>query len=161
MTLLSMFPMITRFDFWFTVGLALFVWFALKACNFHIPGPEVVQGYATLANTKGGLVLLMTAMWFFTLIGTASIAIWVLVKGLDPQNGVLITLFGMFISQAFGTVNGALFKTMTGEDPKPPGTVSTKSETVSSVVPARVVEAVTDLAPPAVPEQKSTDAPTA
>ncbi len=112
---------ITHTEVWAIIVLTAFVVLAIKACRgFKLPDPGSVQGYATLANSKGGLVLLMTFMWFFTLVSTAAFTVWILIRGVDPQNAQVITLTGMFISQAFGTVNGALFKTMTGEDPKPP-----------------------------------------
>jgi hypothetical protein len=82
---------------------------------------DTLQGLAAIANSKGGLVVLMAFMWFFTLTGTTAFCIWVLVKGIDPQNGVLVTLLGMLVSGAFGTVNGALFRSMSGEEPKKQG----------------------------------------
>ena len=82
---------------------------------------DTLQGLAAIANSKGGLVVLMAFMWFFTLIGTTMFCIWVLTKGIDPQNAVLLNLLGMLVSGAFGTVNGALFRSMSGEEPKQNG----------------------------------------
>lgn len=101
------------------------------------PSVETLQELATLFNTKGGIVILLVTMWWFTLVSTVCFGIWVIVKGVDPQHAVVVTILGMLISQAFGNVNGALFKTMTGEDPKmPSGTIGRKflheEETVSS-----------------------------
>lgn len=95
------------------------IWKTLTTFKQHVPTLASLQELATLTNTKGGIIILLVFMWFFTLILTTGIALWAIVHGVDPQNGILILLFGMLSSGAWGNVNGALFKTMTGEDPKP------------------------------------------
>ena len=118
-SLLAM-PTITRTDVWLAVGLALVAFLAIKACRVQFPDATTVQGYATISNTKGGIILILLFLWLFTLILTVGFCIWVIVKGIDPQHAVVITLIGTLTGTAFGNVNGAFFKTMTGEDPKVP-----------------------------------------
>lgn len=111
------------------------------------PTIESLNELAALSNTKGGIIILLLIMWFFTLTLTTSIALWAIVKGVDPQNGILILLFGMLSSGAWGNVNGALFKTMTGEDPKPPVGVKEVKQTVTSTTSSEPV--------PTIPEKTS------
>jgi hypothetical protein len=140
------FPAITRTDIYLAIGLCAVLWLLIKACRLHLPDPAILQAYATIANTKGGIILSLLMLWVGTLLLTLGFGIWVISKGVDPQHAVVVTLLGMLYSGAFGGVTGALFKTMTGEDPKPPGTVSTKSETSSSTVPDQ--KDLTPIVPP-------------
>jgi hypothetical protein len=129
-------PVINRTDIYLLAAVVLIIWFALKACKLKLPEPSVIQGYATITNTPGGLILILTALFILTLLLTLGFGVWVLTRGIDPQNATVILLMGMLSSGAFGGVSGALFTRMTGQDPKPPGTAYTKSETTSSVTPA-------------------------
>lgn len=117
---------ITHADAWGLVALAVFATIAIRASRFRLPDPTLLQNYATLTNTKGGIIILLIIMWWGTLLLTIAICLWVIVRGVDPQNGVLVVLLSMLTSGAWGNVNGALFKTMTGEDPKPPTTSITE-----------------------------------
>lgn len=103
--------------------LSIFIAFVLIFRN-HIPSIETIQDMAALFNTKGGIIMFLWLAWLGTLSTTVAFGIWVIVKGVDPQHTVVTIVLGMLISQAFGNVNGALFKTMTGEEParngKPP-----------------------------------------
>jgi hypothetical protein len=112
-------PNITHTDVWLVLVLTAFVIISIKACRgFKMPDPGLVQNYATVCNTKGGIILLLLLLWLGTLGLITVFCIWVVARGFDPQNSVIVTLLGTLIGTAFGTVNGALFKTMTGEDPK-------------------------------------------
>src|SRR5271166_4867497 len=123
-------PTITRLDAWAAIGLALFVTFAIKACRVHLPDPVILQGYATIANTPGGLILILTFLWLLSLSVMVAVCLWVIEKGIDPSNGTLVLLTGMLSSSAFGGVSGVLFSTMTGQPPPaPPGTSSTTTTT--------------------------------
>lgn len=111
---------VTHTDVWLAVLLALFVTFAIKACRVKTPDPLIVQAFATISNTKGGIILILLSLWLFTLGITGAFSVWIIVRGVDPQHPVAITFLAMLTGTAFGNVNGALFKTMTGEEPKLP-----------------------------------------
>lgn len=112
-------PNVTRTDVWIAIILAAMVTLAIKACRFQMPDPTVVQNYATIANTAGGIILILLILWIGTLLLTVAFCVWVIIKGVDPQHAVVISLLGVLAGQAFGNVNGAFFKTMTGQEPKP------------------------------------------
>jgi len=113
-------PNITRLDVWLVIVLTALVYLAIKACRAKFPDPAILQGYATICNTKGGIILILLCLWLLTLGVTTTFCMWVIVKGIDPQNAVVIFMLGVLSGTAFGNVNGAFFKTMTGEDPKIP-----------------------------------------
>ena len=95
---------------------------AIRRCGF--PSVDTLIKLAPLFNSKGGLILLLTVMWFFSMIVTISVVIWVVAGKVDPQNTVVVMLLGMLTSGAFGGVSSVLFRTMTGEDPPAPNTSS-------------------------------------
>lgn len=131
---------ITKIDVWVVIALVLLVWFALKACKFKVPDPTLLGAYANLTNSKGGIIILLTFMWFITLGLTISICLWAIIHGIDPQNGILILLLGVLTSGAWGNVNGAWLRTLTGEDPKPPmvhATETTSTSTESTTPPPK------------------------
>jgi hypothetical protein len=111
---------ITHADVWITIILILLVTLAVKACRFTWPDAATVQSYATITNTPGGLILILTILWVFTLANLEAFCIWTLVKGIDPQNGTVILLQGMLSTGAFGAVSGALFSQMKGQEPSHP-----------------------------------------
>lgn len=123
------FPTITRTDVWIAVLLSLLVTLAIKACRVQTPDPAKVQAFATISNTKGGIILILLGLWLFTLVITAIFSVWIIVRGVDPQHPVAITFLAMLTGTAFGNVNGALFKTMTGEDPKAPASIQQTTTT--------------------------------
>jgi hypothetical protein len=108
--------------------LTLLIWYR------RFPTVQTLTEISSLFNTKGGIIMVLWLAWWLTLFTTLSFGIWVIVKGVDPQHGVVITLLAMLSSQAFGNVNGALFKTMTGEDVKPPITTTVTQTTVPTEV---------------------------
>jgi hypothetical protein len=116
------------------VVFGMFWIFALKLLTsktINLPTVQDIQELATVFSTKGGFILALLVMWFVTLFGTVSFGIWVIVKGVDPQHAVVVTILGMLVSQAFGNVNGSLFTSFKGDDPKaPPGVTSETSRTV-------------------------------
>jgi hypothetical protein len=135
-----------KLDIYIALGAVIATAFIVSALisvyRGKFPSIQTLQDIATMFNTKGGIVLLLVTMWFITLSTTVIFGVWVIVKGVDPQNAVTITIFGMLISQAFGNVNGALFKTMTGDDPKP---IPTSTSTVTSVLTKE--SSIPDIAP--------------
>lgn len=116
-------PVITRFDVWAVIVLAALVTGAIKACRVKVPDPAVIQSYATIANTQGGMILILLMLFMSTFGITTVFCIWTLVRGIDPQNGIVILLTGLF-SGAIGAVSGALFTAMKGQEPKPPSATS-------------------------------------
>lgn len=104
------------------------------------PSVETLEGLASIFNTKGGIIMFLWLAWWITLYTTVAFGAWVIVKGIDPQHAVVVTILGMLVAQAFGNVNGALFKTMTGEEPRPPaGTSTTVQQTTTATVATPIV----------------------
>lgn len=123
---------VTKADIYMMIALVIFV-FAVQVWLRHIPVPSL-DGFlqiVSMLNSKGGIIMTLLMLWLFTLSAMIVFSVWIIVKGIDPQNAVVVTLLGVLVGQAFGNVNGALFKTMTGEEPsKPTSTVSTTTSTV-------------------------------
>jgi hypothetical protein len=148
MLIASSFPIITRTDIWLIIGLVLVIWILLKACRgVRIPDPSILQGYATIANTQGGMILILLCLFGFVFVITLVFVWWCLLRGIDPQNGLVIMITGL-TAGSVGAFSGALLGAMKGQDPKPPGTVTTKSEASTSTVPPPV--APSEIPPPAV-----------
>lgn len=92
----------------------------------HWPSAATIIQLAPVLNTKGGLILLLVMMWTFSLLLTVVFVFWVIVHKIDPQNSAVVLLLGMLTSGAFGGVSSVLWRTMTGEDTKPPTTSITE-----------------------------------
>jgi hypothetical protein len=112
--------------------LAVFGLLTFMAWKRSFPSVEQVTAFATLFNTPGGIIMFLWAAWVGTLTITVFFGVWVIRVGIDPQHQVVTIILGMLISQAFGNVNGALFKTMTGEKPAPPSNTTTTSTSSTS-----------------------------
>ena|SRR5277367_6593194 len=144
--------MLTKIDVEVITGLMFLSTYVLvitMAWRGNFPSVDQLLELSTLFNAKGGIIMALWVAWIFTLMLTVGFGMWVIVRGVDPQHTVVTVIFGMLISQAFGGVNGVLFKTMTGEDPKINGkssvaTTSTLSTTSTTTTPD-----------PATPEVKS------
>jgi hypothetical protein len=127
-----------KLDIYVALIAALFAASVLLLLKFvkspDLPSVQSLQNLATVFNTRGGIVVLLTFMWYSTLAITVGFCIWVVARGIDPQNAVVVTLLGVLVGQAFGNVNGALFKTMTGDEPKvlPSADQSSKTQETSS-----------------------------
>lgn len=113
-------PNITRFDVWAVIILSLLAVLAIKACRFAWPDPTVLASYASIANTQGGMIMILLILFISVFAITTVFCIWCLVRGIDPQNGIVILLTGLF-SGAIGAVSGALFTAMKGEAKIVPG----------------------------------------
>lgn len=85
------------------------------------PSMDTLSDLCAIVNTKGGIIILLTLMWIGTLSGTVAICLWAIIHGVDPANATLVVLLSVLTSGAWGNVNGALFKTMTGDEPKKTG----------------------------------------
>lgn len=114
---------ITRFDVWAVIILTLLIVLAIKACKFTWPDPTKLASYASIANTQGGMIMILFWLFISVFAITTVFCVWALVRGIDPQNGIVILLTGLF-SGAIGAVSGALFTAMKGGEPKPPVTSS-------------------------------------
>jgi len=95
-----------------TFGLTMFL-----AARKQLPTLAAIQDFSSIFNTKGGIIMLLTSLWILTLTLQVGLGVWVIIRGVDPQHTVVTVLFAMLSGQAFGNVNGALFKRMTGEEP--------------------------------------------
>jgi hypothetical protein len=131
------------------VLLIALAWKIVNQSAWSLPSVQDIQELATMCNTKGGIVLLLVTMWAFTLTIILIFSIWVIIKGIDPQNAIVVLVLGMMTSGAFGTINGALFRTMTGEDPKAPAGVSTETTSTKSTATTEVAAPTVQPAAPA------------
>jgi hypothetical protein len=113
--------------------------------GWRVPTVQDLQSAATMANTKGGVLLILLAMWIVTLGATLAFGIWIIHGHLDPQNAIVVTLMAMLVSQAFGNVNGAFFTAIKGEDPKPP-IVATQTDTTIKTTATTPLESASPLA---------------
>jgi hypothetical protein len=95
-------------------------------------------------NSKSGLVLVLASLWIFTLLAIMGFGIWVLHAHIEPQNQIVTSLLGVLIGTAFGSVNGALFTSMTGEVPSQDNSSVTTTKT-SIVTPVASPPVVTKL----------------
>jgi tellurite resistance protein TehA-like permease len=68
-------------------------------------------------NSQSGIVLILSIMWLFTLCLIMAFGIWVIKERIEPTNPIVTGILGVLIGTAFGSVNGALFTSMTGEVP--------------------------------------------
>lgn len=133
------FPVVTRTDFLVFVFLVYVAFLIYQVRNMKLPDPAILQNYSTISNTKGGIILILLFLWLFTLILMTAFCVWVIVKGINPQNAVVVMLLGVLSGNAFGNVNGAFFKTMTGEDPKMLLVPPNPPAPVPPIAPAEVV----------------------
>jgi len=122
----------------FYCSISVTVWVLIA--RDKIPSVDTLAELAALFNTKGGIIMFLWMAWLGTLTSTLGFGVWVIVKGVNPQHMVVTVLLGMLISQAFGNVNGALFKTMTGEEPSRNGNGNGKTP-VPQPAPAAATEA--------------------
>jgi hypothetical protein len=120
-----------------------FGFLTLMAWKRSFPPVETIVEFAALFNQPGGIIMFLWAAWAGTLTITLLFGIWVIRVGIDPQHSVVVTILGMLISQAFGNVNGALFKTMTGE-PKPVSPGTTSSTTIIQKGPEQPKESINE-----------------
>jgi hypothetical protein len=107
---------ITHTDVWLVVVLAGFATIMLRMCRMTWPDPSAVQNYAQMANSPGGIILILLGLFVTVFAIVTVFVIWCLVRGIDPQNGLVILLTGLF-SGAIGAVSGALFTAMKGVEP--------------------------------------------
>ncbi len=130
--------MIDRLDIYLIAGT-----FLLCAAGFgavlllmkRTPSIADLEALASIFNTKGGIIMFLWFAWWMTLVMLIAFGVWVIVRGVDPQHAVVITVLGTLNGGAFFTVNGALLKTMTGEEPRPPaGTSTTVQQTTTATV---------------------------
>lgn len=127
-------PNISHAEGWAFVLLCIAALVAIKACRVKMPDPDAVQRYATIANTPGGLIMILLLL-FAGLMGAVMLfVVWAIVRNVDPQNGLVILLTGL-LSGAIGAVSGALFTAMKGQEPHPAITNISTATTASSAVP--------------------------
>jgi len=65
-------------------------------------------------NSQSGLVLILASMWVFTLTLIMVFGICLIKYHIDANNPVVSRMMEVLIGTAFGSVNGALFVSMTG-----------------------------------------------
>ncbi len=53
------------------------------------PSVETIEGIAAIFNTKGGIIMFLWIAWWMTLLITIAFGMWVIIRGVDPQHGVM------------------------------------------------------------------------
>lgn len=82
-----------------------------------IPSFSTLSSFMALLNSKGGLIFVLLILWIISFTASIALGLWALVKGVSPENAILMMLLSWVTGQAWGNINGALLKTMTGEQP--------------------------------------------
>lgn len=135
--------MLDRYDILYVLIGAVIVYLVL-AYRRLLPSVDSLQSLATVANTKGGnilVLLFLTLVFFFTGIGLIYWSLNRMVEGkLSADNAVLMMGLSFVLGTAFGGSFSSMLKVMSGEDPKPtPGTTTTSTTSVATG-PGTVVE---------------------
>jgi len=102
-----------------------------------LPSIQTLHGLAEIANTKGGIILLLYGMSFAFFFSAMRYLYWIISRAADGKitvaDGLITAGFAFITGAAFGGANGAMLKTMTGDSTI--GTVSketTEKTTVNS-----------------------------
>ena|SRR6185312_1670352 len=123
-----------------TTLLVLFfiMWWAGK-----FPSIETIHNLAELANTKGGIILLLYTMTFVYFLASVRFGYWVISRSSDgkvsTENALVLALFSFITGSAFGGSASAMYKTMTGDsivtrNGGENGKTQTETTTVTSTV---------------------------
>jgi hypothetical protein len=129
----SNFGDITKYDVYALILLAFFALIVhqiLKRVVF--PSFETFSGTVALLNSKGGIIFVLLILWIISFGVSIAFGWWIIVKGISPQNALVMVLISWLTGQAWGNANGALLKTMTGEEPAKQGSSSSISTTTST-----------------------------
>lgn len=115
------------------IVIAVFLWFD------RLPSLTSIHGLAEIANTKGGIILLLYAMSLMFFFVGIRFGYWVISGShegkITVENGLVMAMFGFLTGSAFGGAFSAMLKTMTGDSTI--GTVSkelTEKTTVTSAI---------------------------
>jgi len=124
MPALLSFESITKLDVYVFLIISFFVFVTLIAIKRSVvPSLQSLMSFIALLNSKGGLIFVLLILWIVSFAASITLGLWALIKGVSPQNAILMMLLSWVTGQAWGNINGALLKTMTGE--QPPITTST------------------------------------
>lgn len=114
---------------WLLPLLIILLWITLMQWFGKLPSINSIQGLATVLNTRGGNILILTFLTVAFSIAGIRLIYWgtmlALSGKIDMKDAILLLPgFGWVTGQLAGGVQGALLKTMTGEDqpvaPAPP-----------------------------------------
>lgn len=98
-----------------------------------LPTIATIHGLAEIANTKGGIILLLYVMSFIFFFSGLRYSYWVMAKSQDgkltTENALIMATFAFVTGSAFGGAFSAMLKTMTGDS-----TVGASTSTVSTTV---------------------------
>lgn len=84
-----------------------------------LPSIAMIHGLAEIANTKGGIILLLYVMCFSFFYSGMRYVYWVMAKSQDGKltvsDGLIMAGFAFVTGSAFGGAQAAMLKTMTGD----------------------------------------------
>lgn len=103
-----------------------------------LPTIATIHGLAEIANTKGGIILLLYAMSFVFFYSGMRYSYWVMSKSQDgkltTENALIMATFAFVTGSAFGGAFSAMLKTMTGDSTVTTLPTQTTTSTVSTTV---------------------------
>jgi hypothetical protein len=124
------------------IALLIVLW-AFMQWHQKLPSTESIQNLATVLATKGGNIMILTGMGFVFFFAGLRLIYYCLSLSIDGKvstdNAVMMLAITFVTGTAFGGTQGALLKTMTGENVKSGDTVSsTVTVTTPPSVPPEV-----------------------
>ena len=124
------------------VALLIVLW-AFMQWHQKLPSTESIQNLATVLATKGGNIMILAGMGFVFFFAGLRLIYYCLSLSIDGKvstdNAVMMLAITFVTGTAFGGTQGALLKTMTGENVKSGDTVSsTVTVTTPPSVPPEV-----------------------
>jgi hypothetical protein len=110
----------------------IFVIFSVMWWFGKLPSITTLHGLAEIANTKGGIILLLYTMSFVFFFSGVHFLYWALGRAVDGKiavgDGLITAGFAFLTGTAFGSANAAMLKTMTGDSTITPEVKSTLPE---------------------------------
>ena len=124
------------------IALLIVLW-AFMQWHQKLPSTESIQNLATVLATKGGNIMILTGMGFVFFFAGLRLIYYCLSLSIDGKvstdNAVMMLAITFVTGTAYGGTQGALLKTMTGENVKSGDTVSsTVTVTTPPSVPPEV-----------------------
>lgn len=109
------------------IALLLVLW-AVMQWYGKLPTTDAIQDLATVLATKGGNIMILTSMGLIFFFAGLRLIYYCLSLSIDGKvstdNAVMMLAITFVTGTAFGGTQGALLKTMTGENVKSGDTVS-------------------------------------
>jgi hypothetical protein len=119
---------------------SIIILWAFLQWHGKLPSAESIQSLATVMATKGGNILILTGMGFVFFFAGLRLIYYCLSLSIDGKvstdNAVMMLAITFVTGTAFGGTQGALLKTMTGENVKSNDTVSSTVTVTNPTLPA-------------------------